>query len=227
MASTAPVLVAEDDPALSTVIELTLRGASRDVVTVRTGGQALRELETKPFDLVVLDLMLPDVHGLEVCRWIRARSQVPVIITTALDATADVVAGLEAGADDYITKPFEAPELLARIRAVQRRTSAPEDGTRRVAELEIDPGAFVVRKAGRELDLSVTEFRVLDELSSHLGNVLSREQLMERVWNYDYLGDSRVVDMAVKRLRSKIEDDPRQPRHVVTVRGVGYRMPRR
>jgi two-component system response regulator MtrA len=168
--------------------------------------------------------MLPSLGGVEVCRFIRAESTVPVVMLTAKSDTHDVVLGLEVGADDYMTKPFEMPELIARLRAVLRRTHTPQDeGKIIVGELEIDGEAFTATKGGNPLDLTTTEFRLLLELARSRGKVKSRESLLESVWDYDYLGDSRIVDMAVKRLRDKIEDDPPDPKWIVTIRGVGYK----
>jgi two-component system response regulator MtrA len=180
-----------------------------------------------PFEAVVLDVMLPSLDGFEVCRELRKTSRIPVIMLTARTDTTDVVVGLELGADDYVTKPFEIPELVARIRAVLRRTVAePQEPTVTIAGLDIDPTGYVARKDGRELDLTATEFRLLLELARNAGRALTREALLAKVWNYDYLGDSRLVDVAVQRLRAKVEDDPAQPALIRTVRGVGYRMDR-
>ena len=177
--------------------------------------------------MVVLDLMLPELDGYEVCRELRARSQVPVVMLSARTDTVDVVVGLELGADDYVTKPFEVAELAARIRAVLRRSApAPSEdgGVIRVRDVEIDPAAFRVRKGGEEVALTATELRLLLELARRPNQVFTRELLLELVWNYDYLGDSRLVDVAVQRLRAKVEDDPAAPALVQTVRGVGYRL---
>jgi two-component system response regulator MtrA len=177
--------------------------------------------------VVVLDLLLPGVDGLEVCRELRRHSQMPVVMLTAKADTSDVVAGLELGADDYITKPFEGAELIARVRAVVRRAvSDDQSPVLDIRGLEIDPAAFSVRRDGHPVDLTATEFRLLLELARNRGQVLTREVLLERVWGYDYLGDSRLVDMAMKRLRDKIGDDPKQPVFITTVRGVGYRFER-
>jgi two-component system response regulator MtrA len=164
------------------------------------------------------------VDGYEVCREIRRSSRVPIVMLSARSDTVDVVVGLELGADDYVTKPFEMPELVARARAaIRRAASAPEEPTLTRGDLEIDPGAFTARRGERELDLTATEFKLLLELARRPGQVFTRELLLDRVWNYDYLGDSRLVDVAVQRLRSKVEDDPKQPQLIKTVRGVGYR----
>jgi two-component system response regulator MtrA len=168
--------------------------------------------------------MLPSLDGFEVCREIRRESGAPIVMLTARSELHDIVVGLELGADDYITKPFELPELVARVKAVLRRASPTEsDGTISVGGLEIDPGGFTVRKGGEELSLTATEFRLLHELARRPKQVFTRELLLELVWNYDYLGDSRLVDAAIQRLRAKIEDDPKQPELIKTVRGVGYR----
>jgi DNA-binding response OmpR family regulator len=169
-------------------------------------------------------VMLPSLDGFEVCREIRKESQTPIVMLTARSDLHDVVVGLELGADDYVTKPFELPELVARMKAVLRRSAAePGDRVIAVDGLEIDPAGFTVTREGRELALTATEFRLLLELARRPKQVFTRELLLELVWNYDYLGDSRLVDAAVQRLRAKIEDDPKQPKLIRTVRGVGYR----
>ena len=217
-------LVVEDDAEIREVAHLILERAGFDVATEGDGRQALARVRREPFDVVVLDLMLPSLNGFEVCKEIRRDSMVPIVMLTAKTSTADVVAGLELGADDYITKPFEAAELLARVRASVRRASGgPEQWVDRFGEIEIDRSRHVVRRRGEEVPLSATEFRLLLELARHPGQVLTRQVLLERVWNYEYLGDSRLVDMAVKRLRDKLEEVPGDPQLVKTVRGVGYR----
>ncbi len=218
------MLLVEDDEGMATIVGFTLRSAGMSVERHATGRGALASFGSTEPSLVLLDLMLPDVDGLEVCREIRARSHVPLIMITARDSSADVITGLETGADDYVTKPFEAQELLARVRALLRRNRGPVHDVLRIGDVTVDPVAHRAHKAERELDLTVTEFALVEELARHSGRALSRQQLLELVWGYDHLGDSRVVDMAVQRLRSKIEDDPAAPRLVVTVRGVGYRM---
>jgi two-component system response regulator MtrA len=218
------VLLVEDDPSIREVASLGLEQAGFRVTATGDGRDALLRFKQGPFDLVVLDVMLPSLDGLEVCREIRRESQMPIVMLSARSELHDVVVGLELGADDYVTKPFELPELVARIKAVLRRsTPGPPDGAISVAGLEIDPAAFSVRKGGEDVALTATEFRLLLELARRPKQVFTRELLLELVWNYDYLGDSRLVDVAVQRLRGKIEDDPAQPKLIQTVRGVGYR----
>lgn len=218
------ILLVEDDMSVQEATSLLLERAGMRVTGVGDGRKALELFADRDFDVVVLDLMLPAVDGLTVCREIRRTSRVPIVILTARADPNEVVAGLECGADDYVTKPFNGPELLARVRAALRR-AAPDDSSPvlHVGSLQIDSAAFRVTDNDRPLDLSVTEFRLLVELARHPDRVLSRETLVERVWGYAYLGDSRLVDMAIKRLRSKIGDDPHAPRYIETVRGVGYR----
>ncbi len=219
------VLLVEDDASIREVTKLGLEGAGFRVTTAPDGREGLARFRDASFALVVLDVMLPELDGYEVCRAIRAESSVPVVMLSARTDTVDVVVGLELGADDYVTKPFELPELIARMRAALRRASErPLDTVLAVGDLEIDPAGFRVRKRGREIPLTATEFQLLLELARRPSQVFTRELLLERVWNYDYLGDSRLVDAAVQRLRAKIEDDPRHPTRVRTVRGVGYRL---
>jgi DNA-binding response OmpR family regulator len=195
------------------------------VTAVGDGREGLARFREGGFGLVLLDVMLPSLDGFEVLREIRRDSGTPIVMLTARSELHDIVVGLELGADDYVTKPFELPELVARIKAVLRRAAPGGDGdsTLSVAGLEIDPGGFSVRKGGEEVNLTATEFRLLHELARRPKQVFTRDLLLELVWNYDYLGDSRLVDAAVQRLRAKVEDDPKQPTLIRTVRGVGYR----
>ncbi len=218
------ILFVEDDDSLRESATLVLERVGFTVVAVGDGQLALDTFSSKPFDLVLLDVMLPSVDGFDVCREIRRTARTPIVMLTARTETAEVVAGLELGADDYVTKPFEASELVARVRAVLRRATPDTEVTvLRVGELEIDAEAFRVSNEGVPLELTATEFRLLLELVRHSGRVLTRELLLDLVWGYDYLGDSRLVDMAVKRVRDKLGDDARTPRYITTVRGVGYR----
>jgi DNA-binding response OmpR family regulator len=221
------VLLVEDDPSIREVAALGLNQAGFRVTTAADGREALLQFRQRGYDLVVLDLMLPHLDGYEVCRELRRESRVPIIMLSAKSDTVDVVVGLELGADDYVTKPFDMPELVARARAALRRAAeTPAEPVITVADLAIDAGAFQLRRNGEEVALTATEFRLLLELARRPGQVFTRELLLERVWNYDYLGDSRLVDVAVQRLRSKVEDDPKNPRLIHTVRGVGYRFER-
>jgi two-component system, OmpR family, response regulator MtrA len=218
------LLLVEDDSSIREVATLGLEQAGFRVTAIGDGREALIQFRQGPFDLVVLDIMLPLLDGYEVLREIRKESQTPVVMLSARDQMTDVVVGLELGADDYVTKPFELPELVARIKAVLRRsTVSPAETTISVDDLEIDPGAFSVRRGGEEIELTATEFRLLLELARRPKQVFTRDLLLELVWNYDYLGDSRLVDVAVQRLRAKIEADPKEPKLIKTVRGVGYR----
>jgi two-component system response regulator MtrA len=222
------VLLVEDDASLSEVVALILSAAGMDVVATGDGNEAVELARKSDFDLVVLDLMLPGRDGFEVCEAIRSWSAVPIIMLTARSEAGAIVRGLECGADDYVTKPFESAVLLARVRAILRRIAPDpaESAVLQQGDLRVDTSAFTAWKGDLELELSATEFRLLTEMVRHPGQVLTREVLLRRVWNYDYLGDSRLVDMAVKRLRDKIEEDPASPVLITTVRGVGYRFER-
>jgi two-component system response regulator MtrA len=219
------LLLVEDDPPMRRIVALGLTQAGYDVTAVDDGDAALQALDHTTFSAVILDLMLPGVDGWEVCRRIRAQGSLPIVMVTARADTVDVVAGLESGADDYVTKPFEMPELLARVRAVLRRTAgdAPEPAIV-AGSISVDPDTFTARRDGVELDLTATEFRVLAELARRAGRVCTREFLLERVWGFDYLGTSRAVDMTVLRLREKVEPDPSHPQLLHTIRGVGYKL---
>src|ERR671930_1985565 len=219
------LLLVEDDPSIREVATLGLEQAGFRVTASGDGREGLLRFRQGAFDLVVLDVMLPSLDGFEVLREIRSESRAPVVMLSARDELHDIVVGLELGADDYVTKPFELPELVARIKAVLRRAAAePQDQVIAVDGREIDPAGFTVRRRGEEVNLTATEFRLLLELARRPKQVFTRELLLELVWNYDYLGDSRLVDAAVQRLRAKVEDDPKQPKLIKTVRGVGYRL---
>jgi two-component system, OmpR family, response regulator MtrA len=218
------VLLVEDDPSIREVATLGLEQAGFRVTASGDGREGLLRFRQGSFDLVVLDVMLPSLDGFEVLREIRGESRAPVVMLSARDELHDIVVGLELGADDYVTKPFELPELVARIKAVLRRSAtAPTESVISVDGLEIDPAAFSVKREGEDLELTATEFRLLLELARRPKQVFTRELLLELVWNYDYLGDSRLVDVAVQRLRAKVEADPANPKLIRTVRGVGYR----
>jgi DNA-binding response OmpR family regulator len=223
---TSRLLVVEDDERIRASMRLALEDEGWEVDEAASG-EAGRELFSRqPADVVLIDIMLPGMDGFECCRALRKTSSVPIVMVTARADTHDVVAGLEAGADDYVTKPFVAKELAARIRALLRRARTIEADSSPLVfgQLEISPDEGVVRLAGKEVHLTRTEFRLLCELAESPGKVLSREQLLERVWGYDYFGDGRLVDVHVRRLRTKIEPDAANPEHVITVRGLGYKL---
>ncbi len=219
------ILIVEDDERIRSSMRLALEDEGYAVDEAGSGEEAVDQVAADSMDLVLLDLMLPGMDGFETCRSLRRHSAVPVIMVTARTDTHDVVAGLEAGADDYVTKPFVAKELAARIRALLRR-SRSDTGTPSLGfgDVQIEPDAGVVRRDGEEVHCTRTEFRLLCELADHPGKVLSREHLLERVWGYDYFGDGRLVDVHVRRLRTKVEPDPANPRFILTVRGMGYKL---
>lgn len=219
----ASILLIEDDPLVRRGLELALTRHGHEVAAAEDGAAGLEMLGAATPDLIVLDLMLPGIDGFEVCRRIRACGEVPVIILTARGDDFDVVGGLEAGADDYVVKPAQPSVLDARIRAVLRRSSAAADGVRVHRDLEIDTAALTASLRGEPVRLTPTELRLLLTLSRAPGRVFSRQQLLEEVWEHDYLGDSRLVDNCVQRLRAKIEADAARPEYVQTVRGFGYR----
>ncbi|MBM3656670.1 MAG: response regulator transcription factor [Actinobacteria bacterium] len=223
----AQVLLVEDDAGIRAALSLALEDEGYDIMQAPDGRTGLSLAASEQPDLVLLDLRLPDVSGFEVCREIRQKSNVPIIIVTAQTDTHDLVAGLEAGADDYVTKPVNTKELAARIRAALRRLVREVSGrsldVSRFGDIELHREAGIVKKAGVEVPLTKTELRLLIEFADHPNMVLSRDQLLERVWGYDYLGDSRLVDAHIRRLRVKIEDSPNDPRYIITNRGLGYR----
>ena len=220
------MLTVEDDDSIRTVVKLALEDEGWGVLEAGSGEDALELFRNDGADVVLIDIMLPGMNGFEVCRAIRRTTDVPIIMVTARSDTHDVVAGLEAGADDYLTKPFEPKELSARIRALLRRARSQNSDTVQMTfgELEVSPEEGVVMLRGEQVHLTKTEFKLLVELASGPGKVFSRESLLEKVWGYDYFGDGRLVDVHVRRLRTKIEPDPADPRYVVTVRGLGYKL---
>ncbi len=221
----ARILLVEDDPSIREVTAIGLRNAGFTVETASDGQAGLDRFRAEAFDLVLLDVMLPRLDGLEVCRAIRRTSMTPVVMLTARADTLDVVIGLEAGADDYVKKPFEVPELVARVRAALRRAGRQPDDAERLhlGPLTIDLAGRTVARNGHDIPLTRTEFDLLVELARHVGQVLSRDVLLDRIWGYDYLGDSRLVDVAIQRLRAKVEGAPATPELIVTVRGAGYK----
>jgi DNA-binding response OmpR family regulator len=220
------VLLVEDDPDVRSMMRLLLEDEDYRVVEAADGDRAVERFRTDAPDLVVVDLKLPKTSGFDVCRHIRANSDVPIIVVTAQVDTHDVVAALELGADDYVTKPFVPRELLARVRALLRRASGSTHGSDvvRVGAIEIRRSEGVVTKHGEPLELTKTEYLLLSDLALNSDQVMSRESLLNRVWGYDHVGDTRLVDSHMSRLRNKIEDDPSDPVLIVTVRGFGYKL---
>lgn len=225
------VLIVEDEPSLAEPLAFLLRKEGFEVDVCVDGPSALESFDREGADIVLLDLMLPGMSGTDVCKQLRVKSSVPVIMVTARDSEIDKVVGLEIGADDYVTKPYSARELIARIRAVLRRGSeaAPEydlvdDALLTGGPVEMDVERHIVSVSGESVTLPLKEFELLEYLLRNAGRVLTRQQLIERVWGADYVGDTKTLDVHVKRLRAKIEDDPGKPRHLVTVRGLGYKL---
>ena len=222
------ILVVEDEPSYREPLAYLLRKEGYDVVEAAAGDVALERFADGGADLVLLDLMLPGVSGTEVCRELRRRSDVPVIMLTAKDSEIDKVVGLELGADDYVTKPYSSRELLARVHAVlRRRGTAPvadEPDVLAVGRVRLDPDRHVVEVDGRPTAFPLKEFELLELLLRNAGRVLTRGQLIDRVWGSDYVGDTKTLDVHVKRIRAKIEPDPAHPVHLLTVRGLGYKI---
>ncbi|WP_040838581.1 response regulator transcription factor [Nocardia brevicatena] len=224
------VLIVEDEESLADPLAFLLRKEGFEVTVVGDGPSALAEFDRSGADIVLLDLMLPGMSGTDVCKQLRTRSGVPVIMVTARDSEIDKVVGLELGADDYVTKPYSARELIARIRAVLRRgasddlDSGGENGVLEAGPVRMDVDRHTVQVNGKPVTLPLKEFDLLEYLLRNSGRVLTRGQLIDRVWGADYVGDTKTLDVHVKRLRSKIEADPARPEHLVTVRGLGYKL---
>ncbi|PDW04615.1 response regulator transcription factor [Candidatus Viridilinea mediisalina] len=222
------ILVADDDPSIATLIQLTLNGPRYEVVAASNGLEALTLFAEQSFDMVVLDVMMPYVDGFDACQRIRDQSDIPIVILTSRDGTDDVVHGFELGADDYITKPFRTAELLARVEAILRRVEGYKSRLAppvvRVGPIEIDAPRHRVTVRGQEVNLTPMEFELLYFLAANAGQVFDREALFREVWGYDYVGETNLVDVCVRRLREKIEETPSRPRLIVTIRGVGYKL---
>jgi DNA-binding response OmpR family regulator len=221
------ILLVDDDARLREIVGMALEGEGYRVRAAESAEQATSLLDAEDPDLLILDVMLPGRNGFELCREIRTRSLVPILMLTAKTDTVDIVVGLESGADDYVTKPFVTRELVARIRALLRRGRIPEREASRkilVGDLEIQPDAATVTKSGEPLRLTKTEFKLLCAMAARPNQVFTRELLLQQVWEYDYFGDSRLVDVHIRRLRGKVEEDPREPKIVQTVRGLGYKI---
>jgi DNA-binding response OmpR family regulator len=219
------ILIVEDDDHIRIALRLMFEGEGFSVDDAATGELGVALFSRMTSDVAIVDIMLPGMTGFQTCEALRATSDLPIVIVSARDETSDVVLGLESGADDYVTKPFVPEELLARVKAHLRRRPDKSTNAFQMGELRVVPDEGVVRhRDGTELHLTSTEFRLLTDLASVNGRVLSREDLLERVWGYDYFGDSRLVDVHIRRLRMKIEPDPASPTYLVTVRGTGYKL---
>ncbi|MDU0478868.1 MtrAB system response regulator MtrA [Staphylococcus chromogenes] len=219
----AKILVVDDDPAISEMLTIVLQAEGFDTVAVMDGSEAVATFEREQPDLVLLDLMLPGMNGVDICKAIRQDSMVPVVMLTAKTDTVDVVLGLESGADDYVNKPFKPKELVARIRARLRRTDDEPTEFIEIGDLVIDVPGHQVRRNGEEIQLTPLEFDLLLEMARRPRQVFTREELLEKVWGYRHASDTRLVNVHVQRLRAKIEKDPENPQIVLTVRGVGYK----
>lgn len=229
------ILVVDDEKPISDIIKFNLTKEGYETVTAFDGREAIAKFEEENPDLIILDLMLPELDGLEVAKEVRKTSHIPIIMLSAKDSEFDKVIGLEIGADDYVTKPFSNRELLARVKAHLRRTENIESAVAEenasssnseitIGDLKILPDAFVAQKRGEDIELTHREFELLHHLATHMGQVMTREYLLETVWGYDYFGDVRTVDVTIRRLREKIEDTPSRPEYILTRRGVGYYM---
>ncbi|MCF4006063.1 response regulator transcription factor [Corynebacterium uropygiale] len=219
----AKILVVDDDPAISEMLTIVLESEGFQPVAVMDGAEAVRVFEEEQPDLILLDLMLPGMNGIDICRTIRQRSSVPIVMLTAKTDTVDVVLGLETGADDYITKPFKPKELIARVRARLRHNDSKPTEVLEVGDLVIDIAEHTVKRGEEEISLTPLEFDLLLEMARRPRQVFTREELLEKVWGYRHSTDTRLVNVHVQRLRSKVEKDPENPRVILTVRGVGYK----
>ena len=221
------ILLVEDEPALQDAVGYALRGDGHEVEAADDGESALHALDEEPFDLLVLDLMLPGVSGIEVCRRVRSESAIPILVLTARDAEVDRVVGLEAGADDYVTKPFSMSELLARVRAILRRReldAREAHPVREVGDLRLDLERYEATVEGEPVQLTTSELKLLALLARDPGRVYSRREIMQHLWESEYFGDARAADLHVSNIRRKIEPDPESPQRLVTVRGAGYKL---
>jgi two-component system response regulator MtrA len=222
------ILVADDDPSIATLIQVTLKDPRYELVSVKNGLEALKAFGATTFDVVILDVMMPYVDGFEACQRIREHSDVPIVILTSRDGTDDIVHGFELGADDYITKPFKTAELMARVESILRRVEGYKHRVAppivRIGELEIDEPRHRVIVRGEDANLTPMEFELLYFLAANAGQVFDRETLFREVWGYDYVGETNLVDVCVRRLREKVETEPSRPRLILTVRGVGYKL---
>lgn len=229
------ILIVDDEKPISDIIKFNLTKEGFETVTAFDGREAIAKFDEENPDLIILDLMLPELDGLEVAKEVRKTSHIPIIMLSAKDSEFDKVIGLEIGADDYVTKPFSNRELLARVKAHLRRTENIESAVAEenasssnseitIGDLKILPDAFVAQKRGEDIELTHREFELLHHLATHMGQVMTREYLLETVWGYDYFGDVRTVDVTIRRLREKIEDTPSRPEYILTRRGVGYYM---
>jgi DNA-binding response OmpR family regulator len=222
------ILIADDDPSIASLIQITLKDPRYEIVGVSNGLEAVKMFEQQKFDVVILDVMMPYIDGFEACQRIRERSDVPIVMLTARDGTDDIVHGFELGADEYITKPFKTAELMARVEAILRRVEGYKNRRAppivRVGVLEIDEPRHRVAVRGQEVNLTPMEFELLYFLAANAGQVFDRETLFKEVWGYEYVGETNLVDVCVRRLREKVETVPSQPKIILTVRGVGYKL---